>query len=345
MKKNFMKKSVILIIGALLISCNQTEVSQSNVQNRNKSKFSELNGPYLGQKPPGMTPELFAPGLLSAGGDEANITFTPDGMELCYTLWTPGGENLADPKWPFLQMIIMYSRVENGRWVEPKEFSFNLDRKEIYPFFSPDGKRMYFSSWRSGSPRIMFVEKSNGEWCEPKEINLHISSFISVAANGNLYFADQDQDTEEVFIYMSRYENGNYSLPEKLSDAVNDKCGLRPYIAPDESYIIFDREKFDTSFGEEDLYISFRDQNGEWTKAKNMGKRINTRYRDKRPFVSFDGKYLFFASDRIKNPERPKKAMNLTELKQLLHVPANGWEHIYWVDAKVIEELKPKELK
>jgi hypothetical protein len=308
-----------------------------------KKDFPVLKGPYLGQKPPGMTPELFAPGLLSAGGDEANITFTPDGMELCYTLWTPGGENLADPKWPFLQMIVMHSKEKNGRWTEPKEFSFNPLRKEIYPFFSPDGKRMYFLSFRSGSSRVMFAEKSNGEWCDPKEIDLQISSFISVAASGNIYCVIMDKDTKEVFIYMSRYENGKYSLPEKLSDAINGEGGgNRPYIAPDESYVIFDREESWSKFGEEDLFISFRDQNGEWTKAQNMGKDINTGYRDKRPFVSFDGKYLFFASDRIENTKMPEKAMNLTELKRLLLVPANGWEHIYWVDAKVIDEFRPK---
>ena len=139
-----------------------------------------------------------------------------------------------------------------------------------------------------------------------------------------------------------------YSFPQKLSDAINDEGCFRPYIAPDESYIIFDREESDhniVNHDEEDLYISFRDNNGEWTKAKNMGKGINTRYRDKRAFVSFDGKYLFFASNRIETEEFPRDAMNLTELKQLLNVPTDGFEHIYWVDARVIEELKPDHLK
>jgi hypothetical protein len=76
-----------------------------------------------------------------------------------------------------------------------------------------------------------------------------------------------------------------------------------------------------------------------------MGTGINTKYRDKRAFVSFDGKYLFFASSRIETKEFPKDAMNLTELKQFLNVSTDGCEHIYWVDAKVIEDLKPEHLK
>jgi len=341
MNKNFKLQSAILIIVTILISCNQST----------ESKFHQLKGPYLGQKPPGMTPELFAPGLLSAGGDEANITFTPDGKELCYTLWTPAGDNLAEPKWPFLHYIIMYTRMENGHWLEPKEFLFNPDRKEIYPFFSPNGKKLYFASRRSGAGRMMYAEKSNGEWCDPKEIHLPIHGFISVASNGNLYFTVQDKNIEgpyNYFIHMSCYENGKYTKPVKLSNAINDEGCFRPYIAPDESYIIFDRRKSDNNIGnknKEDLYISFRDRNSEWTKAQNMGISINTEYRDKRPFVSFDGKYLFFASNRIENSEPPNGPLTLKELRQLTSVPANGCEHIYWVDAKVIEELRPDELK
>ena len=110
-----------------------------------------------------MIPELFAPHLLSAGGDEANITFTPDGMECCYTLWTPGWYSES----PFQQRLIFYTRMKNGRWTEPGEVLFNPDRKGIYPFFSPDGKRLYFTAGSVGSQHIMSVEKVNGVWGDP----------------------------------------------------------------------------------------------------------------------------------------------------------------------------------
>ncbi|MCK5148631.1 hypothetical protein KAR48_17890 [bacterium] len=55
---------------------------------------------------------------------------------------------------------------------------------------------------------------------------------------------------------MSRYENGRYSLPEKLSNAINAPFAAHPYIAPDESYLIFD------SNGE--LFVSFHYENGKW---------------------------------------------------------------------------------
>ena len=53
MKKNFKLLNIILIIGILLISCNQNKESQLNTQTQNESKFTKLTGPYFGQKPPG----------------------------------------------------------------------------------------------------------------------------------------------------------------------------------------------------------------------------------------------------------------------------------------------------
>ena len=109
-------------------------------------------------------------------------------------------------------------------------------------------------------------------------------------------------------IFRVELVNGKYQEPQRLDNAINtDAYEYSPYISPDESYIIFSRPS--------GLYISYRLKNGTWTKAKHMGFRGNL------PVVSFDGKYLFFGGYE----EGPKD--------------------IYWMDAKIIEELKPEELK
>ena len=72
-----------------------------------------LKGPYLGQKPPGMTPEIFAPGVVSTGFDEMFTYFTPDARELYFQLW----------KAPFPVILVM--KEENGRWTKPKVASFS----------------------------------------------------------------------------------------------------------------------------------------------------------------------------------------------------------------------------
>lgn len=320
------------------------------------SDWPVLKGPYLGQKPPGLKAEMFVPGLLTAGGHEFKIAFSPDGKEFSISIFTSGWQSLAEPRGAFRKGFMMHSRMENGYWTEPKEFSFISARKNWYLFFCPDGKRLFFNSSRNtttppdkSSTGIWYVERENEGWSEPQKIDFGediqggVGIFPSVAANGNLYFA-RWPTMENGFFYMSRYENGKYSSPERLSNAINDKGGNHPYIAPDESYIIFDDDRSENNFGELDLFISFRDKNGKWTKVQNLGEGVNTVYGERRPFVSFDGKYLFFSSDRI-NPGLPDEPISLKELQQLTNVHANGYQHIYWVDATVIEKLKPKELK
>ena len=72
-------------------------------------------------------------------------------------------------------------------------------------------------------------------------------------------------------------------------------------------------------YGDFDLYVSYRKEDGTWTKAKNMGESINTPARESVSVVSPDGKYLFFMSRR------------------------NGIGELFWVDANIIEALRPKE--
>jgi len=246
--------------------------------------------------------------------------------------------------------------MENNQWTEPIEFPFIPEHRQWYPNFSPDGKQLFFNSKSSNadpldssSPNIWYVERNNGKWTAPSEIDFgdNYKGWTgvkpSVAANGNLYFA-LFPDRQNGCIYLSKYENGKYSFPEKLSDNINDQGGNHPYIAPDESFILFDYNRTENNYGESDIYISFRDQKGKWTKAQNLGESVNTHFDERRPVLSYDGRYLFFASTRI-NQEMPNGPLTLEELKKLTNLNENGYQHIYWVDAQIIEKLRPENSK
>ncbi|MCK5148630.1 PD40 domain-containing protein [bacterium] len=152
-------------------------------------------------------------------------------------------------------------------------------------------------------------------------------------------------DNKYSYIYVSRFNDEQYSKPEMVSVVLNEHGAAHAYIAPDESYLIFDSDYAQDCLGELDLYISFQDRDGSWMRPQNMGEKINTLHDERRPFVSFDGKYLFFASNRIEKPNLPTTRLNLEDLKQLTNVPADSKQHIFWVDAKIIEDLKPVNLK
>jgi hypothetical protein len=73
--------------------------------------------------------------------------------------------------------------------------------------------------------------------------------------------------------------------------------------------------------GDDDLYVTFKKDDGSWSKPVHMGNIINSDKSENRPCVTPDGKYFFYSST------------------------VRGNRDIYWVDAKIIESLKPKSLK
>jgi Tol biopolymer transport system component len=139
-----------------------------------------------------------------------------------------------------------------------------------------------------------------------------------VIRNLDLYFQVRNEGKTNSFIYYAKFEDGYYKKPEKLGKTINTGAReLAPYVSPDGSYIIFTRM---TRTENTDLFISFRDSTGYWKEAINMGESINSPSTELCPNVTPDSKYLFFLSTR------------------------DGESLAYWVDAKIIEKLKPKNL-
>ncbi len=345
MNKNFRLLSLILILGIAFISCNQKKELRNSVISKKESKFTNLTGPYLGQKPPGIKAELFAPGIISTSLDDAKILFSAEGRE-CY--FSVRGSTFKS------DYFILSTQMEDNHWTTPILMNLIKNKNNMYPFITKNSKKLFFtSSWikkgtKEKCSNIMYLLKENGDWGLPRIVTYGEKNekmqgyFVSATSNGNLYF-QMSQD-----IYMSIYLNGNYLKPEKLSNKINSR-GFEghPYVSSDESYLIFDAIRND-NFVNSDLYISFKDKNGEWLGARKMGEDINGPSHDFGPFVTPDGKYLFFNSDRMKNTKRKEienKELSFQELQDLQNAPGNGSSDFYWVDARVIADLKPKHLK
>lgn len=117
--------SCLLLISAITIYAQQND-------------FPKLTGPYLGQKPQGDVPEIFAPGVVADIGSEHCATkFTPDGKEVFWSrIMNPG----QSPRC----MVIMHMKQVNGMWGKPELAPFNIGINNFIESISPDGKRLYF---------------------------------------------------------------------------------------------------------------------------------------------------------------------------------------------------------
>ena len=105
------------------------------------------------------------------------------------------------------------------------------------------------------------------------------------------------------------------------------------YVPADGSYLIFMSYLRPDGYGGGDFYISFKEENGSWSEPINMGAQVNSPADENRPFVTLDGRYFFFTSDRALH------APFVEELRADLR-PGNGSRDVYWVDAKIIDRLR-----
>lgn len=284
------------------------------------SDFSELEESYLGQKLPGLSPEIFAPGIVSTEKFEFGVTMSPDGTEFFFTRRQDyqGSSNR-----------IYCTRFIDGKWTKPELASFAKDIFEFLPVIAPDGERLFFYSDRvkpfvdQTAPsaevdgNLWYSVKEGNAWSQARyfecPINRSYNMMVSVAENGTIYYAGTHNQKRG--IYRSELRDGEYTEPVYLPDQVNIPGAAHPFIAPDESYIIFDAQL--TGRGKPELFISFHEPSDTWTEAINMGPTINTSKTEFAAFVSPDKRFLFF------------------------HRRVEGNGDIYWVDAKVIERLRP----
>jgi len=243
---------------------------------RQQNDFPKLTGPYLGQKPPGIKPEHFGAGIIDNNERVFAITFSPDGKECFYT------KSLNTN-------TIMTTKEINGTWKEPTMAGFSGKVFDFEPHITPDGKKMIFGSRRSlpgmNNQDLIpqwVIEKKDDEWSEPKSLGSPFSDgfcmYVSVANNGNIYFTGKDG------IYRSQFLNGKYSSPEKLGHVINNlQYAAHPFIAPDESYLIFDAQLQE---GNAELFISFRHEDESWSKTQRFDSDFNTDQNELAAFVS-----------------------------------------------------------
>lgn len=299
-----MKKHVIifsaLVLAIFLNACN-TKKSNSKENNLTTEQKS-----YLGQKPPGLKPEPFAPGLVTTSGWEYYGGLTPDLKEFYFI--RKGEEKDGKNK---MELVVVQNN--NNQWQKSV-----VSPRVGTPFISPDGKTMYLSK--------KYRERTNkGDWSELKNLDAPFDSLptmrLTVSSKGTYFFDEFKRDFTGDIRY-SRIIDGKYEEPKLLNKKINTGKSFHPFIAPDESYLIFDSKR-EGGYGDSDIYISFRKQDDSWGNPINLGDKINTKAWEACASITPDGKYLFFnrnmGSDKYENVD------------------------IFWVSSQVIEELRPKE--
>ena len=234
-------------------------------------------------------------------------------------------------------------------WSAPKIASFSGRFRDMEPMFSPDGLKLFFVSNRplkdtgtiTKDYDIWYIERTgiSGDWSAPKNMGSPINTnedefYPSVAKNGNLYFTStataKTKGKDDIFV--SEFKNNQYTDPKSLSTAINSEgFEYNSYIAPEESFLIFGAYKRKDGLGSGDLYISYKDKQGNWSVAKNLGNEINSDKMDYCPFYDAQSQTLYFTSKRNAIQETTESSRDLKQLLQTMNSYENGLSRIYSV--------------
>jgi len=300
---------------------NATDISEFLIKNGADSSLIrsfEMKGKLMGQNEPGNSSKMFAPNFISTEAYEFGSVFNSKETEFYFGVDVNG------------KTEIRFTQLLDGIWSQPKailthdRFSYND------PFLSPKENSLYFISDRaldgiSEAKRdidIWYIERINDQWSEPINAGPNINSsfneyYISFTNEGTMYFSSNvssNENSKDQDIYYSRFIDGKFQQAVSLGDSINTAdYEADVFVNPSEDYIIFCSTR-ESGFGRGDLYISFKNDQGLWTKSINMGDTINTKNHELCPFVTANGKYLFYTSN----------------------------EDIYWIDTPIINELKEK---
>lgn len=284
-----------------------------------KREFAFLPGLSLGQKQPGMTPEIFAPGEISRDGIQMKLTMSADGSEILYTE--------RDPATNAVSFIIR--RRAGDSWSEPIVLPYSREYMDIEPSLSPDGKKILFVSNRPESgegepkkmPDIWMAENISDQWGTPVRLgppiraddDSDIEAHPAFLSDGGIYFMRQSGKNRRLFQAARRGDWFDAPVPLPLKEDLLAGQFSGPCLSPDGRTLLM-HSRQEGGFGNWDLYAAFKDEAGGWSELKNIGPVVNTDKPESSPTFSPDGRSLFFTRET----------------------------DIYWVSAQVIDELRPR---
>jgi outer membrane protein OmpA-like peptidoglycan-associated protein len=122
----------------------------------------------------------------------------------------------------------------------------------------------------------------------------------SISSNGNYMFftaCDRRGGMGSCDIYFSSLNGGRWSEPFNLGMPVNTSYWeSQPSISADGKRLFFSSSR-PGGEGGKDIWFSTLNEQNMWTEPQNMGSLVNTDGDEMSPFIHFDGKTLYFASD------------------------------------------------
>jgi Tol biopolymer transport system component len=305
-----MKQTYVILTLVLTLVANSC-----NTKNQ-KSKDSDsptIESTYFGQKPPGLIPEIFAPGVISINGrSEHGISFSPKLDEVYFS----ANKKDEDPS-------IYFSKLEGKKWTTPKKANFTKGKKvgEMHPFVNPTGDQIYFTAHdeftlphHKESIKTWYVNRLENSWSNAIQLDSPVNEdfvfYSNQAKNGDLFYTNVSKRK----MYYAPNKNGKFPEVKELGIEV----GFQGFISPSQDYLVVNAGNKEDAQRKSDIYVYFQKKDNTWSKPINLGKEVNSNFGETCPSITPDGKYLFFSR----------------------YNEEGGIPNFYWASTEIISKLK-----
>ena len=172
--------------------------------------------------------------------------------------------------------------------------------RDYFPVVSGDESVIIYNSAQKFYQAVLFSKKVNNKWSSPLNITSGLQSdgdqYVSSLSYDGTELYLRKEDNFEANLVVSKYEKGKWMKSKPLNRNINTKffegnCS----VSKDGLTLYFSSNRAGT-VGAMDIYKSIRKANGDWGTAVSLGKMINSEFNEDAPFISEDGKRLYFAS-------------------------------------------------
>jgi tetratricopeptide (TPR) repeat protein len=212
----------------------------------------------------------------------------------------------------------------------------NSPYPDYYPLVNQDETILIFTTRRPGgaaqrpeldgyySSDIYWSHAINGVWQKAKSVGTQINTAddeeavgINPTANELVIYLDHIDEYGD--LYYSQRKGNTFSPPIKYNEAINAGFETSGSDSPDGEVLFFASNRAG-GYGETDIYMAKKLPNGQWASPQNLGRNINTPYKEDFPWLDVDGNTLYFSS-------QGHSTMGDFDLfkSQWLNVDSNSW--------------------
>lgn len=271
---------------------------------------------------------------------------------------------------PIMARINLAKNVPASLKKENLGANVNSTANEVAPVISPDGRTIYFT--RFDHPEnlkakedydVWLAEEKNGVWQKAKNMGRPVNN---TEENSISYISPDDRTALLMNVYqpngslskgvsITQKTASGWSFPQelKLLNYINNHVFSGFYIGPRGDVMVLSLEDANTKGGA-DLYVSFRQADGTWSPAQNMGFNLNTADDELTPFLATDNQTLYFTSNgrsgygewdifvsrrlddswmRWSEPQNLGPAFNTADAEAHFTIPASG-EYAYFCSSE-----------